>query len=180
MSKVILNIAASLDGFIARTEENDLSWLHDATAPKEDYGMGDFFKNLGAVIVGRRTYELALARDGRWPGSKKTATYVISSKPAPQASAKKSGVEFYSGDLAALVRRAKQKTDKNIWLMGGGLLTQSFLREGLLDEISISVIPILLGGGVPLFDRIGREIKVQLVRSHAYPGGIVQLQYAVV
>lgn len=178
MSKVILNIAASLDSFIARADENDLSWLHDAMAPKEDYGMGEFFKSLGAVIVGGRTYEMALQRDGRWPGSKKTPSYIITRKPAP-AAAKKSGVEFYSGDLGALVRRLKQNTGKNIWLMGGGLLTQSFLREGLLDEMAISVIPILLGGGVPLFDRIGREIKLQLVHSQAHVSGIVQLRYTV-
>lgn len=179
MSKVILNIAVSLDGFIAREDENDLSWLHDAMAPKEDYGMCEFFKNLGAVIVGGRTYQMALARDGRWPGSKKTPSYVVTRTPPAPASPRITGLEFHSGDLAALVRAVKKKTDKDVWLMGGGLLTQGFLREGLLNEIALSLIPILLGGGVPLFGRIGKETKLRLAHSKAHPSGIVQLRYVV-
>src|SRR3989304_8040165 len=117
MGKVILYIATSLDGFIARGN-GDISWLDKYQGEKEDYGYGDFYKNVGASIMGASTYDKALTLDGGIDN--KMPTYVITHrKMHTQAD---TNLTFYSGNLSELVNKIQKKTKKDIWLVGGGQL----------------------------------------------------------
>ena len=140
MGKVILYIAASLDGFIARSD-GDISWLDKYQGGKEDYGYSDFYKDVGASIMGANTYEKALTLKGGIDNN--MPTYVITHRKRQTIADAK--ITLYSGNLPELINKIKEKTRKNIWLVGGGQLTQSFLKEDLLDQIILSTIPIILG-----------------------------------
>jgi len=172
MSKVVLYIAASLDGYIAG-KDGDISWL--APYETEDYGYADFLKTVGAIIMGSKTYETALAfPDWRYQEKK---TYVATGRKLE----KKAGgnIQFYSGDLKQLVAEAKAASEGNIWLVGGGQLIASFLKENLLDELILFTLPVVLGQGVPLFGDNARPLTFRFIKSVAYPSGLVQLNYQV-
>lgn len=176
MSKVILYIAASLDGFIARPD-GDLSWLTQHQNPdRQDYGYSELIKSTSATIMGAKTYEWLLQFED-WPESKERPTYVITHrmlKAVPDAN-----IIFYSGDLKDLVRAIKEKSTKDIWLVGGAALAQSFMREWLADEIILSVLPLLLGDGISLFGSLNKEVNLKLVNQKAFKSGIVQMHYQV-
>jgi dihydrofolate reductase len=176
MSKVILYIAASLDGFIAR-RDGDLSWLTQHQNPDgNDYGYSELIESTGATIMGAKTYEWLLQFE-EWPESKERPTYVITRrklKAVPGAN-----IIFCSGDLKRLVSTIQQKSTKDIWLVGGAALAQSFLREGLVDKIILSVIPLLLGDGISLFGSLQRGVNLKLLNEKAFKSGIVQLHYEV-
>lgn len=172
MSKVVLYIATSLDGFIAR-QDGDISWLDEFNSDQEDYGYQEFYKGVGALVMGSRTYEQALGF-GQWPhpGVK---SYVVTSKHRDLGL--DGDVEFYSGDLTELVQGIKGRTDKDIWLVGGAALVSSFMNENLIDDVIISVIPVLLAGGIPLFQDIHNFRRLKLMSAKTYEPGVVQLQY---
>jgi len=172
MGKVILYIATSLDGLIARSD-GDISWLDKYQGGKEDYGYGDFYKNIGASIMGASTYDKALTLDGGIDS--KMPTYVVTHRKLhTQADA---NLTFYSGNLSKLVSKIQKKTKKNIWLVGGGQLAQSFLKEGLVDLMILSTIPIILGEGISLFGNVKEEINFVLTDTKSYKSGIVQTHY---
>jgi len=175
MSEVILYIAASLDGFIARSN-GDISWLEKYQGGQEDYGYGNFYKSVGASIMGADTYEKALTLDGGIDN--KMPTYVVTRRNLRAPANSK--VTFYSGSLAELVNKIKAKTEKNIWLAGGGKLAQSFLKECLIDTIMLSTIPIILGEGIPLFGSVRKEVNLVLTSTNSYKSGIVQTHYEVI
>lgn len=172
MGKVILYIATSLDGFIARSD-GDISWLDKYQGGKEDYGYGDFYKNVGVSIMGANTYEKALTLDGGV--DKKMPTYVITHRKMPIVA--DANITLYSGNLSKLVSKIQKKTKKNIWLVGGGQLAQSFLRAGLVDRIILSTIPIILGEGISLFGNVRKEIQLALTNTKSYKSGIVQTHF---
>lgn len=174
MGKVILYIATSLDGFIARGD-GDISWLDKYQGGKEDYGYSDFYKNVGASIMGANTYEKALTLKGGIDNN--MPTYAITHRKRQTTADAR--IKLYSGNLPELVNKIREKTKKNIWLVGGGKLTQSFLKEDLLDEIILSTIPIILGEGISLFGNIGKEINFVLENTKSYKCGIVQTHYRV-
>lgn len=172
MGEVILYIASSLDGFIAR-RDGDISWLDKYQDGKEDYGYTEFYKGVGASIMGAYTYEKALTlKDGI---DIKMPTWVITHRRL--SSPPGARITFYSGNLPELVSSVRSKTRKNIWLVGGGKLAQSFLREGLLDRIILSTIPVILGKGIPLFGDTGQEINLTLTAANSYKSGIVQADF---
>ncbi len=172
MGDVVLYIAASLDGLIARSD-GDISWLDKYQGGKEDYGYANFYKNVGASIMGANTYEKALTlSDGI---DKNMPTYVVTHRKLQTMA--DADVTFYSGNLADLLDKITKRTKKNIWLVGGGQLTQSFLKENLLDKIILSTIPIILGEGIPLFGNIKKEINCVLTGTKSYGSGIVQTHY---
>ena len=174
MGKVILYIASSLDGYIARSD-GDISWLDKYQGGEEDYGYSDFYKNVGASIMGSNTYEKALTLKGGIDNN--MPTYVITHrKLKPKADAR---ITLYSGNLPEMINDIQKKTAKNIWLVGGGQVTQSFLKEGLIDEIIISTIPLILEEGISLFGNTREEINLVLTDTKAYKSGIVQTQYKV-
>jgi dihydrofolate reductase len=172
MSSVILYIATSLDGFIAR-RDGDISWLDKYQGGKEDYGYSDFYENVGASVMGTNTYEKALTLRGGIDN--KLPTYVITHRKLQNMG--DADITFYSGSLSELVNTIRKKTQKDIWLVGGGQLTQSFLKENLLDRIILSTIPIILGEGISLFGNLKREINCTLKDTKSYKNGIVQTHY---
>lgn len=184
MRKVKYSVASSLDGFIARPD-GAVDWL----MMDGDYGMNEFFKSLDAALYGRKTYEFALShspkpkRKGKGKKAKGEASsdsgmksYVFSRtmKEAPNE-----GVQIISENAGDFVRNLKRQVGKDIWLMGGGELARSLLAEGVVDEISSAVHPVLLGSGIPLFPEIGKQIGLELIQCTPHPNGVVQVTYHV-
>jgi dihydrofolate reductase len=175
MGNVILYIATSLDGFIARSD-GDISWLNKYEGGKEDYGYGEFYKEVGASIMGANTYEKSLTLAGGI--DKKMPTYVITHRELQTIP--DTNISFYSGSLSELVNKIHNNTNKNIWLVGGGQLAQAFLQENLIDRIILSTIPIILGEGISLFGKIKKELNLVLINSKSYKSGIVQTHYSLI
>ena len=172
MSKIILYIASSLDGFIAG-RNGDISWLDAYQVEGEDYGYSEFLKTIDIIVMGSKTYEQVL-NFGSWPyeGFK---TYVMTKRQLEPVD--KAKVEFYSGDLDSFVPGIKRESHKNIWLVGGASLAQSFLKHSFIDEMILSIIPVILGDGIPLFGRTQKEFRLELLKSGSYNNGVVQLHY---
>ena len=172
--KVIVHIAASADGYIARPE-GDLEWLTSRPAPPGFYGMNAFMKTIDTLLLGRKTYEVSLSIGGTFDA--KTRTIVFSSHPAPADAP--SGVEFVNGAIDPIVSSLREQPGKDIWLMGGGELIASFLDENAIDEFVISVIPVFIGDGIPLIARRHRHTRMDLQSVERFDDGLVQLHYRV-
>src|SRR5947209_5288762 len=135
--KIIVHIATSADGYIARPD-GDLDWLTSRPKPKDFYGIADFMKSVDVNVLGRKTYDAALALGGTFP---KTTRYVVFSRHARPTNAP-AHVEFVDEPIGAFVSRIRQQPGKNVWLMGGGELIASFLDAQAIDELMISVVPV--------------------------------------
>ena len=168
---VTLFIATSLDGYIAGPDD-DLSWLFTDA----DYGFSSFYAGVDTLLMGRGTYE-AVKGMGPWPYPGKR-TVVVSRKTDLAVDAP--GVELHSGDLPGLIARLAEEGRRNVWLVGGGELVRSFLEQGLLDRITVSMHPILLGTGVPLFPGGFHRTMLLLEDTKSFEGGLVQLNYHVI
>lgn len=140
--KVVVNIATSADGFVARPD-GDLDWLTNRPAPRGFYGMEKFMQSIDAKVLGRKTYEVSAQL-----GAKFDHHYVFSRQPPPPSLP--AGVEFISGTVRAFAQRLKHEKGRNIWLMGGGEIIASFLDEGAIDEFIVSIVPVFIGEGIPL------------------------------
>ena len=173
--KVIVHIATSADGYIARPD-GDLEWLTSRPAPKGFYGMGVFMKSIDTELLGRKTYEVS-RRMGATFDSKSSRT-VVFSRHRPPADAP-SGVEFVNGPIGPFVSRLRAQRGKEIWLMGGGELIASFLDEHAIDEFVISVVPVFIGDGIPLIVRRHRHVPLDLLSVERFDDGLVQLRYLV-
>ncbi len=176
-SRVTMHVVASLDGFIAR-RDNSVGWLevesvYEAGVSISEEEAAAFVKGIDCYVMGSRTYELALELG--WPYGD-TPTVVVTGREWPQA---KANVEFYSGDLEALVHGKLATRFKNIWLVGGAMLCQRFLELGLVDEIVLTVAPVMLGDGLRLFGGLLKEQRLDLKNVVAYKNGFVELTYAV-
>ncbi|WP_404442712.1 dihydrofolate reductase family protein [Sutcliffiella horikoshii] len=172
--KVIVYIAQSVDGYIAK-KDDDISWLSIVDAPGEDYGYGEFVENIDTVIMGRRTYEKVLSFGMEFP-HKERKTYVLSNSK----NGSDDNVEYYSGDVRELINTISSNSGKHIFVDGGAEVIKEFVRRDLIDEYVISTIPILIGNGVRLFKGTERENKLELVESNSFPSGLVQNRYKVV
>ncbi|WP_410508183.1 dihydrofolate reductase family protein [Methanosarcina hadiensis] len=175
MPRIKLYIACSLDGYIAR-EDGSIDWLtkYDNN-PETDYGYSEFYASVGTVLMGRKTYEQVLGF-GNWPYAEKK-TYVFTGQKEPLRLEK--NVEFVSGNVGEFARRLKENADEDIWLVGGSQLIKMFLEEDLVQDMIVFIVPIILGGGIPLFDRIGKEIKLRMTNSERYESGLVRVEYQV-
>ena len=171
---VIVHIAASADGFIARPD-GDMEWLTSRPAPAGFYGMGNFIKSIDTKILGRKTYEASLRLGAKFDSKNR---YVVFSRNAAPADAP-SGVEFVSGAIGPFVSSLCEKPGKNIWLMGGGDLIASFLDEQAIDEFVVSVVPVFIGDGIPLLARRHRNVPLNLHSVERFDDGLVQLRYGV-
>lgn len=167
---VTLFIATSLDGYIAGPDD-DLSWLFTDA----DYGFSDFYAHVDTLIMGRGTYEV-VQNLGPWPYPGKH-TVVVSRKADLEM--KTADTELHSGDLPSLLDHLASRGRDRIWLVGGGELVRSFLEQGLLDRITVSMHPVLLGDGVPLFPGGFRRTLLALDDTRSFEGGLVQLNYLV-
>ncbi|WNF22921.1 dihydrofolate reductase family protein [Mesobacillus jeotgali] len=143
-SNVILYIAMSLDGYIAR-QDGAVDWLDDVEGDG-DNGYSEFYSQVGSVIMGRKTYEEVLKLTDEFPYAGKTC-YVISR----QTTKNSPYVTFTDEELESLVSRLKEHSDGYVWLVGGGQLVKQFLEKRLIDELELYIIPKLIGEGIPLF-----------------------------
>jgi dihydrofolate reductase len=179
MSKVILYIAASLDGYIARPN-GDVDWLDKYLDDTEDYGYTDFYKSVGTVVMGRKTYDQVLTF-GAWP-YKGAKTYVVTSAPKAFRFAEraKDSIEAYSGNLPELISKIKRESHKDIWLVGGGELIAGFINDYLIDEVIITIVPRILGTGIPLFKPNRTEVSMVFKYEKSYLNGVIQLSYSLI
>jgi dihydrofolate reductase len=178
--KIIVTIATSADGFIAR-KDGAVDWL-DRPRPKgEDYGMGKFYNSIDTVIYGRKTYDMAvkfveegieIPDDGR-----KIRNYVFSRRRPPKKVLP--GFEFVKAPVKKFAKSLRAQKGKDIWMMGGGGIIASFLDEGEIDEFIISVIPVFIGEGIPLIAPRHRTVPLKLLSTKKYSDGVVSVHYAV-
>jgi dihydrofolate reductase len=175
--KIIVYIAVSADGYIARPD-GDVGWL-DRPSPKGHYGYSGFFKSVDTILWGRKTYtkglEMGMNASKFWPGVK---NYVFSRSPQ-KSSVTGVDFEFVSAPIKPFAQRLRKQPGKHIWMMGGGEIIASFLDEGEIDEFSIHVIPILIGEGIPLIQPRHRSIPLKLLATKKFPDGVVHLNYRV-
>ncbi|HET7457360.1 MAG TPA: dihydrofolate reductase family protein [Gemmatimonadaceae bacterium] len=172
--KIIVHIATSADGYIARADGN-LDWLTSRPAPKGFYGMNAFVKSIDTQLLGRKTYDVSLSLGAKFDA--KTRTVVFSRHAAPADVPP--GVEFVREPIGPFVARLRALPGKDIWLMGGGELIAAFLDEGAIDEFVISVVPVFIGDGVPLIARHQRHVPLELLSTERFEDGLVQLHYRV-
>lgn len=176
--KIIVRIAASADGFIAR-RDGSFDWL-DRPRPKGNYGMEAFYKSIDTILWGRKTCDLAL--DFQKKGVAGTAfdtrvknyvfTHSMPPSPAP------AGVEFVNEPIKPFATRLREKKGKDIWIMGGAGIIASFLDEGEIDEFIIQVVPTLIGEGIPLIAPGRRTAPLKLISCAKFSDGVVRLHYA--
>jgi dihydrofolate reductase len=177
--KIIVYIATSADGYIARPD-GDVEWLNRRPR-KFDYGMRAFYSTIDTILWGRKTYDCLLdyyKRKGRKGGmfDTKVTNYVFSKNPPKRATP---GVKFVSEPVQAFARRLRATPGKHIWMMGGGGLIASFLDAGEIDEFDIHVIPTFIGEGIPLVAPRHRDVPLGLRSARKYSDGVVRLRYEV-
>lgn len=182
MRKVKYFVANSLDNFIARPD-GGVDWLlNDGT----DYGMAEFFRSIDCMLLGRKTYEVAVGHNqpqrksrkakkkGSPSGGMKSYVFSRTLKAGPD-----DDFTVVSDNAGAFVRKLKNEAGKDIWLMGGGELAGSLLTEGVVDEISLNIHLVLLGQGIPLYQGVQLQLKLELLSTKAHKNGCVQVDYLV-
>jgi len=177
--KVTIHMVSSLDGFIAK-KDNSISWFD--TSDYYEKGVAgqnieEFIETIDCYVMGAHTYEhaLELSKTYGWAYGD-TPTIVVSHKTLP---IERQSIEIYSGDLHKLVEERLKPTYKNVWLAGGAILVKDFIRLKLADEIRLSVLPIILGNGIPFFNHIEQEQVLHLKEVTAYKTGMVELWYEI-
>ena len=181
-SQVTIHMAASLDGFIAR-KDGSVDWMEtsdqfvggETMAPEF---VEAFLKTIDCYVMGSRTYETALSFEAKglgWSYGDKP-TFVLTRRELPRT---RHTVNFYSGDLAQLVNTSLRPKFRSIWFVGGGVVSAECLLLGLADEVRYSILPILIGDGIPFFDKLDRDIALHLAEVKAYESGMVALRYQV-
>ncbi len=181
-SRVTIHMTASLDGFIAR-KDGSVDWLETS----DEFADGDtmdpgfveaFLKRIDCYVMGSRTYETALRFEAQglgWSYGDKP-TFVLTSRELPRT---RDTIEFYSGDLAQFVNGRLRPTYRRIWFVGGGVVSAECLRLRLADEVRYSIMPIVIGDGIPFFANLHRDIALHLAEVKAYKNGMVELRYEV-
>lgn len=173
MRQLSLFIACSLDGYIAKPND-DLSFLKMVEKEGEDYGYAAFIEQIDTIILGRKTYDYVVREIGtEHYDNGERAIYVITS----QKRAAVGRTTFYSGNLKELIQELRSKAGKNLYCDGGAELIHALLQEDLIDEITVSIIPILLGEGVRLFKDGRQEQVLELLTTKTFETGLVQLHY---
>lgn len=173
MRKLSLFIATSLDGYIAKPND-DLSFLRLVEKEGEDYGYAEFTANIDTIILGRKTYDYVLKEIGSSHydnGERDVFVITRTSRPSTGRTT------FYTGNLTELVLRLKSDKGKNIYCDGGAEIINELLQYNLIDEFIVSVIPILLGDGTRLFKDGRPEQQLQLVSSKTFDTGLTQFHY---
>jgi dihydrofolate reductase len=181
-SHVTIHMVASLDGFIAR-KDGSVDWLETSDEFPDgetlDPGFVEaFLKAIDCYVMGSRTYETALGFEAKglgWSYGDKPI-FVLTHRELPRT---RDTVAFYSGDLARFVNERLRPAFRAIWFVGGGALSAECLRLGLADEVCYSILPILIGEGIPFFGKVERDIALHLAEVKAYKSGMVELRYAV-
>jgi dihydrofolate reductase len=174
MSKIVLYIACSIDGFIARPDGR-IDWLESIPNPdRTDHGYQNLLDNTSCIIMGRKTYTEVLGFGIEWPYADKL-TYIVSREKSFQPETP--NTKTLSGNIAETVRKMKAEPGKDIWLVGGGQLVTYFLNNDLVDRMIISIAPTIIGQGIPLFPGVPKETSWILSGHTAYSTGIISLTY---
>jgi dihydrofolate reductase len=181
-SCVTIHMAGSLDGFIAR-RDGRVDWLEtsDEFAGGESMDpavVAAFLKTIDCYVMGSRTYETALKFEAQGLGWAygDTPTFVLTSRELRRT---RETVEFHSGDLTQFVNQRLRPGFRQIWFVGGAETCAACLRLGLADEVRYSILPIVIGDGIPLFEHLGKDVALHLTETKAYKNGIVALRYEV-
>jgi len=177
--KVTIHMVSSLDGIIAK-KDNSVSWFESTDNYENgvtDENAEEFMKTIDCFVMGSRTYEhaLELSKNFGWAYGD-VPTIVVSHRNLP---IDRKNIEIYSGDLNKLVNERLKPNYKNVWLVGGAMLANDFIRLKLADEIRLSVMPVILGDGTLFFDHIGQEQLLHLKNISAYKNGMVELWYEI-
>lgn len=165
MRKVQLFIATSLDGYIAR-HNGGIDWLFQ----DGDYGYRKFYTGIDTVVMGRKSWQVACSFEDNPFAGKRVIVFSRKLKQSP-------GAEIARGNVRAFVRKLHRTKGRNIWLLGGAKLVRDFVAANLIDDFIISVHPILIGQGIPLFLKHMRDTKLKLKGAKAFKSGLVQLTY---
>ena len=181
-SRITIHMAASLDGFVAR-KDGSVDWLETS----DEFPDGDtlepefveaFLKTIDCYVMGSRTYETALRFDTEglgWSYGDKP-TFVLTSRELPRT---RDTVEFYSGDLVEFVNERLRPRFGSIWFVGGSEVFAECFRLGLVDEVRYTILPILIGDGIPFFGVLDGDVALHLAEVNAYASGMVELRYEV-
>ena len=176
MRKIIVYIATSADGFIAR-KDGAVDWL-DRPRIKGDYGIGEFYKSIDTILWGRKTASLTKEMGGEFAEfDKNIKNYVFTrtlAKSKPPA-----GIEFVNEPIKKFAKRLRVAKGRDVWMMGGAGIIASFLDAGEIDEFIIHVIPTFIGEGVPLVAPERRTVPLELLSTKKYSDGVVRLHYSV-
>jgi len=181
-SRVTIHMAASLDGFIAR-KDGGVDWMN--TGDRFDGGetldpayIREFLDGIDCYVMGSQTYLTALEFEvtGKGWAYGDKPVIVLSSRPRPRS---RPSVEFHCGDLTELFERTLRPRYANIWVAGGGAVAGECLRRGLADEVAYSIVPVLIGEGIPFFQGVDRDVSLHLLEVKAYRSGIVALRHEV-
>ena len=173
-SKVSVFVGASLDGFIARPD-GGLDWLPEGGG--EPHGYNEFFASVDAIVIGRKTFESVLAFES-WPyGGKRVV--VLSSRPVDFSRVRGGVVEQMAGPPDGIVSRLAATGAHHLYV-DGGVTIQRFLEAGLVHHLTVTRVPVLIGQGIPLFGRLGRDVHLRHIATKAYPDGLVRSDYDVI
>ena len=170
--EISIYIATSIDSYIAR-DDGSLDWF-DRVNDNEDYGFQKFLDSIDTIILGRKTYEIVtrlIASFSDWPYIGKRVIVLSSSLQTVRKE-----VELFKGDLIQLTSQLHLEDVKHIWIDGGVTISQ-FLDHQLVDTMTLSIIPVILGSGISLFSVISKELQCHLVSSRCFPSGLVKLEY---
>jgi len=178
--KIIVNIATSADGFIARSD-GSFDFL-DRPSPKDNYGMGAFYKTIDTILWGRKTCDVALefqkkaVSESAFDTNVKNYVFTRGLPPSPALA----GAEFVNEPIKAFATRLRKKKGKDIWMMGGASIIGSFLDAGEIDEFLISVIPTFIGQGIPLIAGGRRTVPLKLIGCKKFADGVVKMHYGAI
>lgn len=172
--KISVFIATSIDGYIAK-KNNDLDWLTTFNPPideieEKDCGYSKFLSSVDVLVMGRNSYDV-VSSFNPWPYEGKRVIVLSSTLTSVYKQA-----ELFKGEITQLIQKLHNEGIKHIYLDGGATISQ-FLNKGLVDQLIISIIPVVLGSGIPLFSNINNDKWCRLISSQAFSNGLVQLKY---
>ncbi len=176
MRKVILYIAQSLDGYIARADGN-LDWLPQQISEKMNKFYSEFSQQVDTILMGRKTYDqiVTVLSPNQWPYPNKTS-YVWTSTKKDSLN---NSVYFIDTDLVTFVKELKQQEGENIWVLGGGSLITELIKNNLIDEYSITIVPVILGEGISLFPYDNKNTIFLEMKECFEENGMIQTCYTV-
>ena len=176
MGKTLLYIATSLDGYVAGPND-EIGWLDRYN--NVDYGLKEFLSGVGAIIMGRRSYDIGVEQKWVSRFNYGVPIFVVSHEQPVSINKDAEFIFVTKGIEAAHIQAKSKNKDKNIWIFGGANIAQRYLQLGLIDEISIGITPTILGNGKRLFDNIGKYVELTLIKTKRYGRDLVELNYRI-
>ncbi|MHA1561229.1 MAG: dihydrofolate reductase family protein [Promethearchaeota archaeon] len=173
MRKIVLYIASSLDGYIAR-KNGEVDWLDDFNNTGEDYGYYKFYDSIDVTLMGNKTYKTSMSL-GDFPYKDKKNYVFTKQNILPQAGY----VKFINNNIVSFTKELKTQKGKDIWLIGGTQINELFFNNEIIDELILTVMPVTLGNGIPLFTESVKQLKFKLNSNKSYGNGVVQLHYSI-